>query len=102
MPRPFPGVERDSTPRDTLRRNAGRGRCCRSRGLSQEAQKDRLRFKHPDLLHPGRPRLWATYRLKTPDSILIATAVNSEATGFIGNDADLKRITELGVLVLGK
>ncbi|MBI2153263.1 MAG: PIN domain-containing protein [Candidatus Rokubacteria bacterium] len=47
-------------------------------------------------------RLRATYRLKTPDSILIATALNSEATGFIGNDADLKRVTELDVLVLGK
>lgn len=47
-------------------------------------------------------RLRATYRLKTPDSILIATALNSEASGFIGNDADLKRVTELDVLVLGK
>jgi len=47
-------------------------------------------------------RLRATYRLKTPDSILIATALNSEATGFIGNDADLKRVTQLDVLVLGK
>ena len=47
-------------------------------------------------------RLRATYRLKTPDSILIATALNSEASGFIGNDADLKRVTGLDVLVLGK
>ena len=46
-------------------------------------------------------RLRATYRLKTPDSILIATALSSEATGFIGNDTDLKRVTELDVLVLG-
>lgn len=47
-------------------------------------------------------RLRATYRLKTPDSILVATALNSNATGFIGNDADLKRVIELDVLVLGK
>jgi hypothetical protein len=40
--------------------------------------------------------------LKTPDSILIATALSSNATGFIGNDADLKRVIELDVLVLGK
>ena len=47
-------------------------------------------------------RLRATYRLTTPDSTLIATALNSEATGFIGNDADLKRVAELDVLVPGK
>lgn len=47
-------------------------------------------------------RLRATYRLKTPDSILIASGLNSGTTGFIGNDADLKRVTELDVLVLGE
>ena len=47
-------------------------------------------------------RLRATYRLKTPDSILIATGLHSEATGFIGNDADMKRVSELDVLVLGE
>ena len=47
-------------------------------------------------------RLRATYRLKTPDSILMATALHSEATGFVANDADLRRVTEMDVLVLGQ
>ena len=46
-------------------------------------------------------RLRATYRLKTPDAILMATALSSGATGFIGNDNELRRVTELDVLLLG-
>ena len=45
-------------------------------------------------------RLRAKYRVKTPDAILLATAIHSGATGFIGNDVQLTRVTELDVLVL--
>jgi predicted nucleic acid-binding protein len=45
-------------------------------------------------------RLRAKYQIKTPDAILLATALHSKATGFIGNDIQLKRISELEVLVL--
>ena len=45
-------------------------------------------------------RLRAEYELKTPDAVLLATALHSHATGFIGNDAKLKRVKELEVLVL--
>jgi len=42
----------------------------------------------------------AKYRFKTPDSILLATAVYSGASGFIGNDTHTKRIKEIEVLIL--
>ncbi len=45
-------------------------------------------------------RLRAQYQLKTPDAILLATAIRSGATGFIGNDARLKRVAETEVLLL--
>ena len=45
-------------------------------------------------------RLRAEYELKTPDAVLLATALHSHATGFIGNDSKLKRVKELEVLVL--
>ncbi|MEW6324348.1 MAG: PIN domain-containing protein [Nitrospirota bacterium] len=47
-------------------------------------------------------RLRADYRLKTPDSILLATTLHAGATGFIGNDAGLKRVPEVDVLVLSE
>lgn len=47
-------------------------------------------------------RLRAKYQLKTPDAILLATAIHSGATGFIGNDAQLKQIIELDVLALAR
>lgn len=40
----------------------------------------------------------AKYKLKTLDSILLATAISSQATGFIGNDSKFKKVTELDVL----
>ncbi len=43
-------------------------------------------------------QLRARYKLKTPDAILLATAIQSEATGFIGNDKRLKKVTELEVM----
>lgn len=45
-------------------------------------------------------QLRAKYNLKTPDSILLATAICSEATGFIGNDSKFKKVKELDILML--
>lgn len=45
-------------------------------------------------------QLRARYKLKTPDAILLATAIQSEATGFIGNDKRLKKVAELEILTL--
>lgn len=45
-------------------------------------------------------RLRAQYQLKTPDAILLATAIRAGATGFIGNDARLKRVAGTEVLLL--
>ena len=45
-------------------------------------------------------QLRARYNLKTPDSILLATAIHSEASGFIGNDSKFKKVTELDILML--
>ena len=42
----------------------------------------------------------AKYNLKTPDSILLATAVHSQASGFIGNDSKFKKVTEVDILML--
>lgn len=45
-------------------------------------------------------QLRARYKLRTPDAILLATAIQLEATGFIGNDKQLKKVTELEILTL--
>jgi len=45
-------------------------------------------------------RLRAEYRLKTPDAIQAATAISSGAAGFLGNDADFKRVKELACFLL--
>lgn len=45
-------------------------------------------------------QLRAKYQLKTPDAILAATSIEAGATGFIGNDSQLKRISELDILVV--
>lgn len=45
-------------------------------------------------------RLRAKYQIKTPDAILLATALHSKATGFIGNDLQLNRVSEIEVFVL--
>lgn len=46
-------------------------------------------------------RLRSKYSLKTPDAILLATAIQANATGFIGNDSQLKKVQELEVLAFG-
>lgn len=45
-------------------------------------------------------RLRAEHNLKTPDAIQAATAILSQATGFISNDRDFSRVEALEVLVL--
>ena len=44
--------------------------------------------------------LRARYRLSTPDALQVATALEAGCEAFLCNDADLRRITELRVLVL--
>jgi len=45
-------------------------------------------------------RLRAEFNLKTPDAIQAASALASEATGFISNDSAFKRLKNLDVLIL--
>lgn len=47
-------------------------------------------------------RLRAQYRFKTPDSIVLASALHAGATGFIGNDLQMTRVSALDVLVLSR
>ena len=44
--------------------------------------------------------LRATYRLETPDALIASTAIFSNATALITNDAIFKRVPNLDVLVL--
>lgn len=44
--------------------------------------------------------LRAAYQLRTPDAILLATAITEGATHFLTNDARLVRVSEIRVLVL--
>jgi len=44
--------------------------------------------------------LRARYRLKTPDAIQLATAISEECEAFLTNDRDLRRVTEISVLIL--
>jgi len=45
-------------------------------------------------------RLRATYGLRTPDAIQIATAMSAGATGFVSNDKGCGRVAELEILRL--
>ena len=45
-------------------------------------------------------RVRATYGLRTPDAIQVATAISAGATGFVGNDDAFTRVTELEILLL--
>jgi predicted nucleic acid-binding protein len=44
--------------------------------------------------------LRARYRLRTPDALQLAAALNSGCEAFLTNDSALQRVTELRVLVL--
>lgn len=46
-------------------------------------------------------QLRAAYRLKTPDAIHIATAIDSGCDYFITNDDHLKKVKEIKILTLG-
>ena len=45
-------------------------------------------------------KLRAQYNLRLPDSLQIATAITSGCQAFLTNDSQLKRVTELQMLVL--
>lgn len=45
-------------------------------------------------------RLRARYRLRTPDAIIVATAIQHNATRVVTNDTAWKRITEIDVVCL--
>lgn len=42
----------------------------------------------------------AKYNLRTPDALQIATALENNCDAFLCNDKDLKRVTELPILIL--
>lgn len=44
--------------------------------------------------------LRAKYNLRTPDALQIATALENSCDAFLCNDKDLKKVTELTVLIL--
>ena len=61
----------------------------------------RLDWHSPDLNTADvAARLRADYRLRTPDALQAATALVSDATGFLTNDAIFKRVTGFETLVL--
>lgn len=45
-------------------------------------------------------RIRAAHRLRTPDALQAATAIRSEATGMVTNDAVFERVAEFETLVL--
>jgi predicted nucleic acid-binding protein len=45
-------------------------------------------------------RLRAKYSMRTPDALQIAVGVLYGATKFLTNDPDLKRVSEIKILVL--
>jgi len=64
------------------------------------------RYPNLDWVEPGlgiadrAARLRAEHRLGVADAVQAATALASEATGFVSNDKTFKRMTRLDVLVL--
>jgi predicted nucleic acid-binding protein len=46
--------------------------------------------------------LRARYNLRTPDAVQLATALDAGCDAFLTNDAALRRVTEIPVLVLGQ
>lgn len=44
--------------------------------------------------------LRAKYNLRTPDALQIATALENKCDAFLCNDKDLKKVTEINVLIL--
>ena len=46
--------------------------------------------------------LRARYNLKTPDALQVATAIENGCEAFLTNNAGLRRVAEIGILVLGE
>ena len=46
--------------------------------------------------------LRATYRLRTPDALQIASSLEHGATAFVTNDARLRRVDEIAVIILAE
>ena len=62
-----------------------------------------LRWMPPDLETADiAARIRATYKLRTPDALQAATAIQANATGFITNDPVFARIEELDTAVLDR
>ncbi|MGD0757776.1 MAG: PIN domain-containing protein [Candidatus Sulfotelmatobacter sp.] len=62
-----------------------------------------LRWVAPDLETADiAARIRATYKLRTPDALQAATAIQANATGFITNDPVIARIEELDTAVLDR
>lgn len=60
-----------------------------------------LRWIAPDLETADiAARIRATYRLRTPDALQAATAIQANAPGFVTNDPVFARIEELDTVVL--
>jgi predicted nucleic acid-binding protein len=60
-----------------------------------------LRWIAPDLEAADiAARIRATYKLRTPDALQAATAIQANATGFITNDPVFARIEEFDTVVL--
>jgi len=74
--------------------------------LANEYEKILTESPHLDILQVDietvkiAARIRATFQLKTPDAIQIATAIQSKANIFLTNDKDLMRVTELEVITL--
>jgi len=45
-------------------------------------------------------RLRATYRLRTPDALLVATALEAKADAFLTNDANLRKLKAEGIAIV--
>ena len=46
--------------------------------------------------------LRAHYNLRTPDAVQVATAIETNCDAFLTNDAALKRVTEIRIIVVGE
>jgi predicted nucleic acid-binding protein len=63
-------------------------------------------YPHLDWIAPSltiadiAARIRAAHRLRTPDALQAATAIQSEATGLITNDSAFERVKESETLVL--
>ena len=74
--------------------------------LQQEYRDLLLQSEHLHLIAIDAPiaelaaDLRARYRLRTPDALQIAAAINQGCEAFLTNDTGLRRVTELPILVL--